>query len=106
MTHYAEFIEEKNGVEITWRTRYEWSTLRPATHESPAEGGLELDGDPFPVTVSYYPRMGIEQLTIDNIQEGSILGILLTERHDTPHEDNFWEAAGVHNNERLQDPRW
>lgn len=100
MTYFAKLVTEPaDGVEITWEVPYSWSTPRPATYLDPPEGGLELDGDPRPVCVTYYPAEG-EELTIDGIQGGSILDHLLVGKYGTPSDEACWDAAGeAHQNE-------
>jgi hypothetical protein len=106
MTYHAEIVTEPvDGVEITWEVPYSWSRPRPATYLDPPEGGVELDGDPRPVCVTYYPEEG-DELTIDHIEEGSILDILLVAKYGTPDDGVCWDAANEDNEARMEDPRW
>jgi len=105
MPSYEIVNEPSEGVEITWEGTYAWSTPRTATYLSPAEGGIELDEEPRPVTVTYYPHEG-EELTIDRIQYGSIMHHLLVAKHGLPPEDDQWEAAGSNYNDSMEDTRW
>jgi len=79
------------GVEITWCVPFDWTPPTTGTYDTPPEGGLELDGDPHPVCVTYYP-IGMEEYTIDHIDKGSILGILLVEKYGTPSERECLEG--------------
>jgi len=95
----AELVKtHSNGggeVEITWVVNYDWSPLRPATHLSPGEGGAELDGEVYPCEVTYYPAEG-DIFTIDRIQEGSLLALLLVGKYGPPDEVELWEAVWQH----------
>ena len=105
MVYLATLVTEPgDGVEITWEIPYSWTRPQPATYLDPPEGGVEIDGDPRPVEVTYYPAEG-DELTIGNIGEGSMLDILLVNKYGTPHESYLWEAAEEDNEARLEDPR-
>lgn len=86
--------ESGNGeVEVTWEVPLYWTPPRPATYLDPPEGGIELDGEPHPIAVTYYPELG-DDYTIEGIQEGSILDILLSGKYPPPDEDECYREGG------------
>ena len=92
MKRHAEFTTKPTeGVEITWRIDYAWSRPIPATYYSPAEGGLELDGEPWPVAVTWYPYEA-PHLSVGDISEGSILALWLIHRYGLPPVDDWYAA--------------
>ena len=94
-----------DGVEITWELTYWYSPVRPATLYDPPEGGIETDGDPRPIAVTYYPIEG-DELSFKNIQEGSILDHLLVGKYGTPSDDDCFYAANGDHFDRCKDTRW
>jgi len=97
VTHYATLATEPvDGVEIVWEVPYSWSRPRPATYLDPAEGGLELDGDPQVVKVT---DDGVEILDEEYTE-------ILVRLCGIPSEDQCWEAASDHNEARMEDPRY
>ncbi len=94
------------GVEITWEFTYYHSPVRPATYLDPPEGGIEIESDTHPIAVTYYPADG-EELTIEKIQEGSILDHLLVGKYGTPSDDEcFVAASDDHHFNRCENTRW
>lgn len=80
------------AVEIVWAIRYNYEPVTPATWHAPAEGGVELEGHPWPIEVNYAPHLG-EEFSITGLGEGCILGILLTERWGLPDLADQYEAC-------------
>lgn len=92
MTRTVEIVTTPvDGVEITWSLEYSWSKPVPATYLDPPEGGAEIEGEPEPIAVTYYPEQG-EPFSIDNIQPGSILNHLLGKKYKAPHDGECWDA--------------
>ena len=73
-------------LEITWEIPFAWGRPRPATYYDPPEGGSEIDGDPYPSAVVFYPEEG-EPLVITNIQEGSILALQIQKKYPLSEDD-------------------
>jgi len=81
MTHPAD------GVEITWAVEFNFSRIIPATRHAPEEGGIEIDGS-YPIDVTLYPSEG-EEVCIEDIQEGSILALLIEAKYPISGDDEF-----------------
>lgn len=103
----ASLVTEHKGgcIEISWFVPYFWSKVTPATRDDPEEGGLELDGDPWPVSVTFYGNLSDNSLTIGGIEVGSYLEITIMERF-APSEAACLQAAEADLATHLEDTRY
>lgn len=83
------WIEYDNGTEIEWTVPYSWSKPMPATRLDPAEGGAEQDGDPWVSRVIWTDERR-EVWDVKNIQEGSVLGLLLEAKYEITEDEQDW----------------
>lgn len=109
VVHHAELVTYTLDelVEMTWKVPYIWSPPVPASRVErgyslgqPAEGGLELDGDPELVELKVFNEDGDTVVTLKRGTDDKALD------HADPAKlgadfDACWEAACDHNAERL-----
>ena len=79
-------------VTVTWECPCSWSPYRRGDYYNPPEGGMEIDGDPRPVSVVYYPSSGGD-FTVNNIELGSIADILISREYGPPCDGDILNEA-------------
>lgn len=100
MSHAEVFTYHADElVEITWAVPYSWSKPRPATYLDPPEGGLELDGDPYPTELVVFDDDGSEAYRI----RGDELDLFdLAQLIGGIDDTEMWEAAADHQNGEME----
>lgn len=93
-----------DGLEITWEVEYVVSPLIAATHEQPAEGGIDIDSDPTPVAIIHYPDQGDSRT--EDVRNNPTKQGVIAHLFPAPSDEDCWEAAGIHAYESTEDTRW